>query len=81
MKQFASVARVAADITSYCEMTLRDEAAGAFRHWEQSLRVSRENLHKFPLKSFEAMVTLYENLVEGVKLRTSVAQQWLASQE
>lgn len=81
MKQFAPAAGVGSDVTGYCEMTLKDEAAGAFRHWEQSLQASRVNLRKFPLKSFAAMVTLYENLVEGVKLRTSVAQQWLASQK
>ena len=78
MTQFASMIDLAADVTGYCEMTLRDEAAGTFRHWEQSLQTSKENLRKFPLKSFAAMVTLYDNLVEGVKLRVSAAQHWLA---
>lgn len=81
MKQFTSMFECAGDVTGYCEMTLKDEAAGTFRHWGQSLEASRANLRMFPLKSFAAMVTLYESLVEGAKLRVSVAQQWLASRK
>lgn len=79
MEVFASMIGSSVDVTGYCEMTLRDEVAGAFLHWVQSLKTSRENYRRFPLKSFAAMVTLYENLVEGLNLRISVAQQWLVS--
>lgn len=80
MKQLASELNVQADVTGYCRITLQDFSAGAFQHWEDSLVASRINAHAVPLRSFEAMVTLYENLVEGARLRVSTAKQWLALQ-
>ncbi|MBB2485331.1 hypothetical protein H5407_08830 [Mitsuaria sp. WAJ17] len=80
MLRFADELNAHADVTSYCHVTLRDHAAGAFEHWEKSLSAARVNARAVPLRSFEAMVTLYENLVEGARLRVTVAEQWLALQ-
>lgn len=81
MKRFADDLNVHADVTGYCRVTLQHHAAGAFEHWEKSLPAARANARAVPLQSFEAMVTLYENLVEGARLRVSVAERWLAVQK
>lgn len=79
MEAFSEANNIEADIRSYCEETLTDEAAGTFKHWEVNLVASKAQANQFPLKSFAAMVTLYENLVGSHQARVNVAREWLAS--
>jgi hypothetical protein len=69
---------ILSDLTNYCLISLRDIDNGDFDHWSQSLHVWRLKAKSEGLKSFLAMVQLHENLVEGVQLRRSVAESWLA---
>lgn len=78
MNRFVSALNLHDDVTGYCRVTLQDFESGAFQHWENNLASWKKNAQTAPLKSFTAMVTLYENLVEGSRLRFSVANQWLA---
>lgn len=80
MNQFASENHVHEDVSGYCRITLKDYKNGAFRHWDQSLIAFREIAKANPLQSHKAMVALYENLVEGSRLRVAVASRWLALQ-
>lgn len=67
------------DFTNYCLDSLRGIANGDFDHWDKSLHEWRQIAQSSRLKSFLAMAQLYEKLVEGVQLRRSVAESWLAS--
>jgi len=80
MKEFASNdPGVLPDLTNYCMSSLRNIANGDFDHWVRSLHEWRQRAQNYQLKSFLAMAQLYENLVEGVQMRRSVAESWLAS--
>lgn len=79
MNAFSEANRIAADIRDYCEMTLKDNAVGAFKHWELGLASFTMLARKFPLRSFSAMAMLYENLVASHRARVDVAREWLES--
>lgn len=79
MEAFSEANKIEADIRGYCEETLEQDAAGTFNHWEANLVASKAQARQFPLKSFAAMVMLYENLVGSQQARVNVARVWLAS--
>jgi hypothetical protein len=79
MKAFSAQHGIEAEIRGYCETTLSDDAAGTFKHWQDNLVTARVQAKQFPLRSFAAMATLYENLVGTHEVRVEVAREWLAS--
>lgn len=79
MEAFSEENKIEADIRDYCETTLAQDAAGTFKHWEANLVAATAQARQFPLESFAAMVTLYENLVGSHQARMNVAREWLAS--
>lgn len=79
MKAFSEEHGVDAEIRDYCETTLSDNAAGTFKHWQDNLVAAEENARQLPLKSFAAILVLYENLVGTHDLRVNVAREWLVS--
>lgn len=79
MEAYSKDDSLEAKISDYCEMTLAQDAAGTFKHWEDNLVLATEQAKQFPLKSFAAMVILSKNLVESHQVRVSVAREWLAS--
>lgn len=79
MEDFSETNQCGADISTYCEETLADDAAGTFKHWKDNQLTSKAQARQFPLRSFVAMAKLYENLVGSDQTRVNVAREWLAS--
>lgn len=78
MLEFERQHGLTSELEDYCRRTLEDDADGTFEHWSAALAASRENVKKFGLSTFQALVTLYENLVASHEQRVTTAREWVS---
>lgn len=77
MQEFVEDTALELAMDNYCLETLKDDEAGVFAHWIQSLQALKSMPRQFPSKTYGAMLELYENLVLSHQTRVAVALQWL----